>query len=142
MLSKKGVFTISGCYFENNKADTSGALYFSLEGKIILEKNIFIANKAVLYNAIACCSAICIAKSQIIQIFMKNIYYLNSAQNKGSIHNKKRKKVNNNINIGTSCAMNTKIQEFESIYIGILKLKKDSIYYRKLCFCSCRLDFS
>ena len=78
-----GLLTISDSFFENNESDLGGALQFYPNGKIILEKNIFIENKATFMNFIGSCSAVNLIGSEKTHLLSKNIYYLNSAENKG-----------------------------------------------------------
>ena len=83
IISTTGLLTISDCFFENNKADLGGALHIKTNGIIILEKNIFVRNKATFLSFIGSCSVLSLAGSQTKQLLSKNIYYLNSAEDKG-----------------------------------------------------------
>ena len=82
-LSTTGLLTIYDCFFENNESDLGGALVLRTGGTMILQKNTFIRNKASFLNFIGSCSAVCFIGSKHLHLIFKNIYYLNSAENKG-----------------------------------------------------------
>lgn len=69
--------------FEKNKSDLGGGLMFNTISILILINNQFLQNQVFNFDMIGSCSAVIISRAIYSNILIENLYFLNSAENKG-----------------------------------------------------------